>query len=169
MKRIFQGLLLTLLFSMVALVAIPQVNQRAYRWFLQRALKHKVPEVQVQHSSSDSSVLYLDAREQEEFAVSHLPGARCIGYEHFDEAAVAGLKKDQPIVVYCSVGIRSERIAERLITMGFTNVSNLYGGLFEWVNQEQSLVNEEGKHTKRVHGYNRLWSIWLRKGEKVYQ
>jgi len=33
--------------------------------------------------------------------------------------------------VYCSLGIRSEVIAKKLKKAGYTNVFNLYGGIFE--------------------------------------
>lgn len=51
--------------------------------------------------------------------------------------------------------------------MGFKNVSNLYGGIFEWVNQAHEIVNDSGK-TDSVHAYNRFWGMWLQKGKKVY-
>jgi len=51
---------------------------------------------------------------------------------------------------------------------GFANVSNLYGGIFEWVNQGNPIVNEKGKVTETIHAYNEAWGVWLTKGVKVY-
>lgn len=111
--------------------------------------------------------VFLDAREAEEYAVSHIPGAVWVGYDDFDLARTNTFDKDAKIVVYCSVGYRSERIARKLQKAGFTNVSNLYGGIFHWVNEDNQVVDANGP-TKRVHTYNAKWSKWLLKGEKVH-
>ncbi|RMG61980.1 MAG: rhodanese-like domain-containing protein, partial [Bacteroidetes bacterium] len=90
------------------------------------------------------------------------------GYEGFQPETVADIPRDQPVVVYCTVGYRSERIGEQLQALGFTQVYNLYGGIFAWKNQGFPVVDPEGKPTERVHTYNADWSQWLRQGEKVY-
>lgn len=145
-----------------------QVKSSAYRAMLKNLLSHTVPEVQVQQAAKDSSaILFLDAREPREFDVSHIKGAVNIGYDHFDASRLSEIPKDKRIIVYCSVGYRSEKIAEKLLAAGFKDVSNLYGGIFEWVNQDQPVVDEKGQ-TKRVHAYDRSWGVWLKKGEKVY-
>lgn len=69
--------------------------------------------------------------------------------------------------MYCSIGYRSEKIAKKLLENGYDNVSNLYGGIFEWANQGNKVYNDYGETTK-VHAFSRLWSVWLNKGEKVY-
>jgi len=110
----------------------------------------------------------LDAREPREFAVSHLRGARLVGYDTFSLAEVQDLPKNAPIVVYCSVGLRSEKIGARLQQAGFTNVRNLYGGIFEWVNEDQPIEGASGQPTDRVHAYSPTWGVWLQRGQKVY-
>ena len=72
------------------------------------------------------------------------------------------------MVVYCSVGYRSERIGEKMQKMGFENVSNLYGGIFDWKNQGNTVINLNQEPTDSVHTYNRNWSQWLYNGIKVY-
>ena len=51
---------------------------------------------------------------------------------------------------------------------GYTNVYNLYGGIFEWKNKNFIVIDSEEKETNKVHTYNRDWSKWLKKGEKVF-
>lgn len=160
---------LALLLLSLAAAAYGQVQSGAYRIMLKKLLSHTVPEIQVQQLAADTSgVLLLDAREPREFAVSHLAGALHVGYDHFKLSTLPdSTAKDHPIVVYCSVGYRSEKVAEQLRAAGFTRVSNLYGGIFEWVNQGNPVVGDRGT-TKRVHAYNRTWGVWLTKGKKVY-
>ncbi|MCC6278975.1 MAG: rhodanese-like domain-containing protein [Saprospiraceae bacterium] len=150
-------------------VSYGQVQRGAYRTMLKTLLSHSVPEIGIQQAAKDStSVVFLDAREPREFEVSHIAGAIPVGYDHFDINQLPALDKVRPVVVYCSVGFRSEKIAEKLLAAGFQNVSNLYGGIFEWVNQGHHVVNEGGP-TQEVHAYSKSWGIWLRKGKKVFR
>jgi len=146
-----------------------QVESSAYRLILNTLLQHSVPEIGVRDAADNfSSLVFLDAREPREYAVSHLEGAIPVGYEHFDWKKISDLDKNSRIVVYCSVGYRSEKIAEKLLAAGFKNVTNLYGGIFEWVNQGHAVYTEKGE-TRQVHAYDHAWGIWLKKGEKVYE
>ena len=79
-----------------------------------------------------------------------------------------GISKDATIIVYCSVGYRSEKITKKLNKMGYKNVSNLYGGIFEWVNQGHKVYDDKNNNTLKVHTYNKRWSKWLRRGVKIY-
>ena len=115
-------------------------------------------------------VVLLDARQKVEFDVSHIKDAQYIGYDDFEPSRLEGIEKNKKIVVYCSIGYRSEKIGEKLHNLGYNNVYNLYGSIFEWVNQGNEVVNKKGNPTKKVHTYNRKWSQWLKEGkaEKVW-
>jgi rhodanese-related sulfurtransferase len=114
--------------------------------------------------------LVLDAREKEEFDVSHLADARLVGYKEFDYSKLSDIAKDTPIVVYCSIGYRSEKIGEKLKNNGFSQVYNLYGSIFEWSNRGYPLVDIAGQKTRRIHTYNKKWSKWVddKRMEKVW-
>ncbi len=105
--------------------------------------------------------VFLDARALKEYQTSHIPKAVWIDYGNLDEKKLSGLKKEQPLVVYCSVGYRSEKMAEKIKKLGFSNVVNLYGSIFEWVNLGYSIVNEQEKETKKLHTYNKKWSKFV--------
>lgn len=109
----------------------------------------------------------LDTREKEEFEVSHLKGARWVGYNTFAIEGIKDISKNEPIVVYCSVGARSQDIGKRLKEAGYKEVYNLYGGIFHWVNEEQPIY-KNNQPTSRIHVYSLAWGIWVNKGEKVY-
>ena len=120
--------------------------------------------------TTTSDVVLLDAREKKEFNVSHLKNALFVGYENFDiQKTIKKLpNKNAKIVVYCSLGIRSEDIAEQLKNKGYTKIYNLFGGIFEWKNEGNSVFSK-GVETNKVHAYSKEWSTWLLKGEKVYE
>jgi rhodanese-related sulfurtransferase len=152
-----------------AIACFGQVKSAAYRVMLNGLLKHSVPEISVQQVVQDrSDLVFVDAREPREYAVSHIQNAVFSGYDHFDPNLLSQIPKNQRIVVYCSVGYRSEKIVEKLRDAGYSNVSNLYGGIFEWVNQGHPVQNAAGP-TNEVHAFDRTWGIWLHKGKKVYR
>jgi rhodanese-related sulfurtransferase len=157
-----------LLLTLSATLCVGQVQSRAYRAMLKTLLSHSVPETTVQKAVAEPQAIFLDAREPKEYAVSHLTNAIFVGYDHADLQPIAQLPKNQRIIVYCSVGYRSEKITEQLIAAGYTNVSNLYGGIFEWVNTGNVVVDNQNQPTDKVHAYDRTWGIWLKKGKKVY-
>tara|TARA_R110002049_G_scaffold73909_1_gene190883 strand:- start:1286 stop:1777 length:492 start_codon:yes stop_codon:yes gene_type:complete len=134
--------------------------------------KRNVPYISVETLAlPKTDAILLDARETNEFEVSHLKDAIFVGYDHFKlEETLAKLPKDKTtkIVVYCSLGIRSETVAHKLITAGYTNVFNLYGGIFEWKNNNFKVIDTLGNETEKVHAFSKNWSKWLKKGEKVY-
>jgi rhodanese-related sulfurtransferase len=146
----------------------PPTTNRLYSAMLNGVLKESVPFVSVAQLKRQPAPVLLDAREPAEFAVSHLRGAKLVGYDQFSLAEVQHIPKNAPIVVYCSVGARSEKIGAKLQTAGFTNVRNLYGGIFEWVNEGQPVFTGHNQPTDRVHAYSPAWGIWLQRGQKVY-
>lgn len=135
-------------------------------------LKHTVPLISVEQLagelSKNPSIILMDTRKRAEFRVSHIENARFVGYRGFKLKSVTGIPLETPIVVYCSLGVRSERIGEKLKKAGFKNVKNLLGGMFEWVNRGHPVYDPTGRPTPRVHGYSKEWSKWLRRGEKVF-
>jgi len=117
---------------------------------------------------SDNEVYILDTRSEEEFEVSHIQGAQFVDYKSFEIEDVKSIPKDATVIVYCSVGYRSERIGEKMLESGYENVNNLYGGIFNWKNNGHQVVNNLNLPTDSVHTYNKRWSKWLEKGVKVY-
>lgn len=152
-------------------LSLQTYGQKTLSKLLQQQNKASIPYISVnalQHIQN--SVTILDARETKEFNVSHLKNAIAVGYDFFSVDTIQHLlpKKDAQIVVYCSLGIRSEDVAEKLKKAGYSNVFNLYGGIFEWKNNNLEVVNANEKTTDSVHVFSKPWSKWLEKGIKVY-
>ncbi len=159
--------LLTLVALMALFVAHAQVEDASYQKMLEKLLDHDVTEVSVQDLIVEQhEYILLDARELNEYSVSHIKNSVFVGYDDFSLKSVEHIAKEQKIVVYCSVGYRSEKVAQKLTKAGYTNVVNLFGGIFEWVNAEQEVVSN-GKATTNVHGYDKDWSKWLTEGNVI--
>ena len=120
---------------------------------------------------TNGDVIILDTRERKEFEVSKINGALYVGFADFSTEIISEIlpSKDTSIVVYCSLGIRSEEIGEKLKKAGFSNVQNLYGGIFEWKNSGYPVLDSEGAETEKVHSFSKAWGKWLLKGEKIHE
>ncbi|MFC3197397.1 rhodanese-like domain-containing protein [Parapedobacter deserti] len=137
---------------------------------LKRAYRHSVPTVSVSELKSmiKRGAIVLDAREQEEFEISHIKRARHVGYIWFDMRKVYDIPKTDTVVVYCAIGKRSERIGEKLQRAGYQHVYNLFGGIYEWANQRNPVYNCSNIQTTEVHIYDDDWSRWLENASRVY-
>lgn len=161
-------LLVVLLFLWERTLQAPiHVSDKVYDLFLATLLSHRVQEVSVERLDK-SRYHILDARSYREFEVSHIPEATWVGYEEFSLDRLAGIDNQTPVAVYCSVGYRSERIAEQLQRQGYANVVNVYGGIFEWVNTKRPVVTDDGTETDKIHGYSKFWGFWLKRGTLIY-
>lgn len=110
-------------------------------------------------NSDGNSVLLLDAREPREYEVSHLPGAKLAPTEKLALNEIAKARAGTSVVVYCSVGYRSARLAARLRARGY-EVSNLEGSIFEWANSGRAVYRGE-RRVSGVHPYDKTWGQLL--------
>lgn len=164
MKRLYLPFLFILLFTL----DMARCQTKSYKEKLESLYNHTVPVILSRNLENKNAVVLLDIRSADEFEVSHLKGAQMIDYDHFNKNDVKDIPLDAQVVVYCSVGYRSEKIGEKLLELGFKDVKNLYGGIFQWKNEGFGVVNNNLQKTDSVHTYNKSWSKWLENGIKVY-
>ncbi|MEO9038344.1 MAG: molybdopterin-synthase adenylyltransferase MoeB [Gemmatimonadaceae bacterium] len=81
--------------------------------------------------NTGESVVLIDVREPDEWAIGRIPSARLMPLGTMPEAADA-LDRAADIVVYCHHGSRSHAAAHMLVEAGFTHVRNLVGGIDRW-------------------------------------
>ena len=109
-------------------------------------------------------VVLFDVREKDEYAVSHLPGAILVDPAMAEEdfaQAFADELKGKRAVFYCSVGMRSSILADRVATTVEQETgrqpANLIGGLFRWHNDDRVIVSAVGKKTDAIHPFDDHW------------
>lgn len=102
------------------------------------ALGGQIQEIDVEDASKmikQPGTVFLDVNTPEEFAEEHIEGARSMplqalrAYDRWIDLAASLMT---PIIVYCTVGVRSSQARAILKTHGFTNTYNLKGGLKRW-------------------------------------
>ncbi|MCB9225336.1 MAG: rhodanese-like domain-containing protein [Crocinitomicaceae bacterium] len=160
--------MLSILIGCITILSFGQ-NPEGFDAMCNENMQGTVPTASAEQLRSDiskkSPVVILDSRERKEYNVSHISNAVYVGYDQFNVNILNGVDKNTKIYVYCSVGYRSEKIGEKLINAGYTNVFNLYGGLFNWCNNGMPMVDENGNQTTRIHGYDKSWAQWLNRSK----
>lgn len=96
----------------------------------------------------------IDVRSTEEQAVSIIPGA--ITAKQFEANRKA--YQDRTILVYCTVGYRSNLYALDLIDQGIAT-KNYKGSILAWCNAKLPLVTLKGEPTTRVHTYSSRYKV----------
>jgi len=163
-------ILLVLLF--VSALTVAQGPRLSYHDMLKTYYKNTVTIIQpanlYKKILKNENVHILDTREPVEYNTSSIKGSQQVGCDEFDIKSTNSFDKNSTIIVYCTIGARSENIGEKLIKDGFKNVYNLYGGLIYWKNQGYPVIDSKGVVTKNIHVYSKEWGKWLRKGTPIY-
>ena len=90
-------------------------------------------DVKQAQSMSKQGALLLDVREPEEYSAIHAPNAKLIPLGQLNaRLQEIAAYKDKPIVVMCRSGRRSAQAVSLLQEAGYSQVSNVKGGIQEW-------------------------------------
>src|SRR5947209_2017583 len=126
---------------------------------LLRQIKNRIDEVEpaaAREQISNGAVL-VDVRETDEFAASHIPGARHVPRSYL-ESRIEGAAPDrsQHVILYCASGNRSAYAARTLIEdLGYQHVESMRGGITLWkdrgydVEQPRTLTMEQRERYSR--------------------
>ena len=88
------------------------------------------------------AVQLIDVRTPEEFAAGHLPNAINININDATfETKMSSLDKSKPVLVYCKSGGRSGRACGIVKELGFTNITDLDGGITSWKANDKPIEN----------------------------
>lgn len=115
--------------------------------------------------TADPDTLVVDMRNHYEFEVGHFEGAIEIPSDTFREQLPLAVKlleekKDKPVIMYCTGGIRCEKASAYLLHRGFQKIFHLEGGIIHYANT----VKEKGLENK-FHGKNFVFDERL--GESI--
>lgn len=96
---------------------------------------------------NQNNAVFIDARDQWDFAESHISGAINIPEFSFtkDDSVLKNISKDELLVVYCGGDDCdiSKRLTKDIVELGYKNAYVFLGGIKEW--NEANLPTEGGK------------------------
>ena len=108
----------------------------------------------------------VDMRNHYESEIGRFKGAICPEVETFKEELplvkdILNGKEEQPVLLYCTGGIRCEKASAYLKNHGFKNVNQLHGGIIDYVRQ----INENQHLENKFLGKNFVFDN--RRGERI--
>lgn len=77
----------------------------------------------------NDGAIIIDVRNEDEYNKGHISGSINIPLGSIDSISV---DKDKTIILYCATGMRSESASKELVSLRYTSVYNLDGGLINW-------------------------------------
>lgn len=102
-----------------------------------------VTELKAKLDDPSSNVIVIDCREQNEWDQGHLEKAILIPLSQFQELYKSQLKdKDAQIIMQCRSGKRSMQACHYLSELGFSDVTNLEGGIMHWSANNYKIVTD---------------------------
>lgn len=82
---------------------------------------------------NDKSIVLIDVRTEGEHRMGHIPDSLHIDLFSSDfRHKIEALDKDKEYFIYCRSGARSANVCSMMSQMGFSKLTNLFGGLFDW-------------------------------------
>ncbi len=124
----------------VAILLIQDLIESAFR-------KHKTlsPTEAVALMNDDNTVV-VDVREANEYAEGHIEGTRHIPVGKIEERAYElEAYKQSPVIVTCNSGTRSPQACKKLVSLGFSQVFEMKGGMMAWEDQKLPVSKKRNK------------------------
>lgn len=95
----------------------------------------------IQDNADNPDFIIIDVRTPDEYAQGHLENATVIDYrsENFT-IEISKLDRFKKYLIYCRTGGRSAGARDQMAALGFKDISNILGGITDWINQGFSVI-----------------------------
>lgn len=90
-----------------------------------------LPSAELHRRVADGNCQLIDVREPVEFVEEHIVGTKLIPLGELERRSTE-IAKTMPVVVMCRGGTRGQQGVHKLLTLGFSDVQNLEGGILAW-------------------------------------
>lgn len=88
------------------------------------------------------NIQFIDCREAEEWNEANIPGSTLLPLSEFEAKYESVLKdKNAKIVIHCRSGKRSMNACMFLLSKGYSNLTNVEGGILRWIDAGYPVKN----------------------------
>lgn len=95
-----------------------------------------------QKLDTKENIQFIDCREQAEWDEASIPGATLLPLSEFEAKYESVLTdKNASIYVHCRSGKRSMNACMFLLSKGYSNLTNVEGGIMSWINAGYTTKN----------------------------
>jgi len=116
--------------KITALLLIVMMSM-TFNAFAQDELK-RVTTAEAEAMIENGDIIIIDVRDAVRYGNGHIKGAINIPRTTDVSVYEAKLKKDDKVLLVCGAGVSSRIVGEMLIEKGFTNVTDILGGMMDW-------------------------------------
>jgi rhodanese-related sulfurtransferase len=89
-----------------------------------------------------NNAVVIDIRQNDVFRKGHIIDAQSMTWQEIrDNAKKLEKWKNKPIIIFCSTGLESQKVAALLLKQGY-NAHSLAGGMRAWLEAQMPLVKE---------------------------
>jgi len=92
--------------------------------------------------SNNENIELIDCREQDEWNQGYIEGAKLMPMSIFPQEMINLNDKNSEIIVQCRSGHRSMNVCQYLESQGFSNLSNLEGGIISWAQHQFPIMQD---------------------------
>ncbi|MBD8069844.1 rhodanese-like domain-containing protein [Bacillus sp. PS06] len=92
----------------------------------------QISTIDLKNELKDKNKQFVDVRTPGEFKGNNIKGFKNLPLQQLAQKAEKELSKDKEVVVLCQSGMRSQNATKILKKLGFTNVTNVKGGMSAW-------------------------------------
>ncbi|WP_456276241.1 rhodanese-like domain-containing protein [Bacillus sp. AK128] len=92
----------------------------------------QISTTELKNELQDKNKQFIDVRTTTEFKGNHLTGFKNMPLHELSKQAIQLLSKEKEVIVICQSGMRSQKASKVLKKLGFTNVTNVKGGMSAW-------------------------------------
>ncbi|WP_121664566.1 rhodanese-like domain-containing protein [Metabacillus litoralis] len=96
-----------------------------------KGVKH-ISTTELKNELKDKNKQFVDVRTPGEFKGNRIKEFKNIPIHELSQKAEKELSKDKEVIVICQSGMRGQKASKTLKKLGFTNVTNVKGGLSAW-------------------------------------
>lgn len=96
-----------------------------------KGVKH-ISTTELKNELKDKNKQFVDVRTPSEFKGNRIKEFINIPLHELGKKAEKELVKDKEVIVICQSGMRSQKASKTLKRLGFTNVTNVKGGMSTW-------------------------------------
>lgn len=125
---------MNILFTLLAIIVIIVLYQL---YFIMRARRIVTRLTEEEFKKGYRKAQLIDVREQREFDLGHILGARNLPFSQFRQRSNE-LRTDLPLYIYCQGAARSNRFAIKMAKKGAKDIYQLKGGYQGWKGNTKS-------------------------------
>lgn len=117
--------------DVLSIILLLVVGYLAYKMFAPTKGVKQVSTTELKPLLNDRKRFYLDVRTPAEFKGNHIKGFKNIPLQTLN-SQLNQIPKDKEVLVICQSGMRSKRAVKVLKKAGYSNVTEVRGGMNAW-------------------------------------